>query len=195
MMSEYVTPTITCGNFTKGKHYKVFREYQGPGAAVRVKINDDNGLSVMAFVGVPSSLLCYKGCFHRVSFELSDAISMAAKSEASLAFEEIQNSEPFVFRGGRLYINKAKIGDAVIHNATVKASDAPKGRLVFQHNGKQHDALALLERNEQLEKSINELIAANEEVRKILRCPDGFDIRKQAQVVRTLADTLLAISK
>ena len=100
-----------------------------------------------------------------------------------------------MFRDGRLYINKAKIGDAVIHNATVKASDAPKGRLVFQHNGKRHDALALLERNEQLERNINELIAANEEVRKILRCPDGFDIRKQAQVVRTLADTLIDITK
>lgn len=190
-MSEYVTPTITYGNFTKGKHYEVFREYPGPGAAVRVKINDDNGLSVIAFVGVPSSLLCYKGCFHRVSFETSDAISMSGVYRK----EPNQNSEPFVFRDGRLYINKAKIGDAVIHNATVKASDAPKGRLVFQHNGKQHDALALLERNEQLERNINELIAANEEVRKILRCPDGFDIRKQAQVVRTLADTLLAISK
>lgn len=191
-MSEYVTPTITCGNFTKGKHYKVFREYPGPGTADRVRINDDNGLSVIAFVGVPSSLLCYKGCFHRVSFETSDAISMSGVYRK----EPIQNSEPFVFRDGRrLYINKAKIGDAVIHNATVKASDAPKGRLVFQHNGKQHDALALLERNEQLERNINELIAANEEVRKILRCPDGFDIRKQAQVVRTLADTLLAISK
>lgn len=191
MMSEYVTPTITCGNFTKGKNYKVFREYPGPGAAVRVKINDAKAIIVIAFVGVPSSLLCYKGCFHRVSFETSDAISMSGVYRK----EPIQNSEPFVFRDGRLYINKAKIGDAVIHNATVKTSDATKGRLVFQHNGKQHDALALLERNEQLERNINELIAANEEVRKILRCPDGFDIRKQAQVVRTLADTLLDITK
>ena len=190
-MSDYVTPTITCGNFTKGKHYEVLREYPGPGAAVRVKIKDDSGLSVIAFIGVPSSLLCHKGCFHRVSFETSDANSMAGVYYR----EPIQNSDPFVFRDGRLYINKAKIGETVIHNATVKASDAPKGRLVFQHNGKQHDALALLERNEQLERNINELIAANEEVRRILRCPDGFDIRKQAQVVRTLADTLLAISK
>lgn len=191
MMSEYVTPTITCGNFTKGKHYKVFREYPGEGAADRVRINDDSGLSVIAFVGVPSSLLCYKGCFHRVSFESSDANSMAGVYYR----EPIQNSEPFVFRDGRLYINKAKIGETVIHNAVVKNSDWQNSRLVFQHNGKQHDALALLERNEQLERNINELIAANEEVRKILRCPDGFDIRKQAQVVRTLADTLLAISK
>lgn len=177
-MSDYVTPTITCGNFTKGKHYKVFREYPGPGAAVRVKINDDNGLSVIAFVGVPSSLLCYKGCFHRVSFELSDAISMAAKSEASLAFEEIQNSEPFVFRDGRLYINKAKIGGAIMTSGALKPSGED-----------------LVGRCERLQEQVNELIAANEEVRKILRCPDGFDIRKQAQVVRTLADTLLAISK
>ena len=190
-MSDYVTPTITCGNFTKGKHYKVFREYPGEGTADRVRINDDNGLSVIAFVGVPSSLLCYKGCFHRVSFETRDANSMAGAYRK----EPIQNCEPFVFRDGRMYINNAKIGGAIIHNATVKNSDWQKNRIVFEHNGKKHDALALLERNEQLERNINELIAANEEVRKILRCPDGFDIRKQAQVVRTLADTLLAISK
>ena len=190
-MSDYVTPTITCGNFTKGKHYEVFREYPGVGSADRVRINDDSGLSVIAFVGVPSSLLCYKGCFHRVSFEASDANSMAGAYRR----EPIQNCEPFVFRGGRLYINKAKIGETVIHNAVVKNSDWQNSRLVFQHNGKQHDALALLERNEQLERNINELIAANEEVRRILRCPDGFDIRKQAQVVRTLADALLDITK
>ena len=177
-MSDYVTPTITCGNFTKGKHYEVFREYPGPGTADRVRINDDNGLSVIAFVGVPSSLLCYKGCFHRVSFETSDAISMAAKSEASLAFKEIQNSEPFVFRGGRLYINKAKIDGAIMTSGALK----PSGE-------------NWVERCERLQEQVNELIAVNEEVRKILRCPDGFDIRKQAQVVRTLADTLLAISK
>lgn len=193
-MNDYVTPTITCGNFTKGKHYKILSEL----SKARVIIRDDAGeTAIVRIDGKESSKLDYGGKFHRVSFELSDAISMAAKSEALLAFEEIQNSEPipFVIRGGRMYINKAKIGDAVIHNATVKASDAPKGRLVFQHNGKQHDALALLERNEQLERNINELIAANEEVRRILRCPDGFDIRKQAQVVRTLADALLDITK
>lgn len=173
-MSDYVTPTITCGNFTKGKHYEVFREYPGPGTAVRVKINDDNGLSVIAFVGVPSSLLCYKGCFHRVSFELSDANSMAGVYRK----EPIQNSEPFVFRDGRLYINKAKIGGAIMTSGALKPSGED-----------------LVGRCERLQEQVNELIAANEEVRKILRCPDGFDIRKQAQVVRTLADTLLAISK
>lgn len=173
-MSDYVTPTITCGNFTKGKHYKVFREYPGPGTADRVRINDDNGLSVIAFVGVPSSLLCYKGCFHRVSFETSDAISMSGVYRK----EPIQNSEPFVFRDGRLYINKAKIGGAIMTSGALKPSGED-----------------WVERCERLQEQVNELIAANEEVRKILRCPDGFDIRKQAQVVRTLADTLLAISK
>lgn len=173
-MSDYVTPTITCGNFTKGKHYKVFREYPGPGTADRVRINDDNGLSVIAFVGVPSSLLCYKGCFHRVSFETSDAISMSGVYRK----EPIQNSEPFVFRDGRLYINEAKIGGAIMTSGALKPSGED-----------------WVKRCERLQEQVNELIAANEEVRKILRCPDGFDIRKQAQVVRTLADTLLAISK
>ena len=182
-MSDYVTPTITCGNFTKGKHYKIMAEI----LKVRVLIEDDAGQTAIVRIdGKPSSKLDYNGKFHRVSFETSDANSMAGAYRK----EPIQNCEPFVFRDGRMYINNAKIGGAIIHNATVKNSDWQKTRIVFEHN-----ALALLERNEQLEKSINELIAANEEVRKILRCPDGFDIRKQAQVVRTLADTLLAISK
>jgi hypothetical protein len=173
-MSDYVTPTITCGNFTKGKHYEVFREYPGVGAADRVRINDDSGLSVIAFIGVPSSLLCYKGCFHRVSFETSDAVSMSGVYRK----EPIQNSDPFVFRDGRLYINKAKIGGAIMTSGALKPSGED-----------------LVGRCERLQEQVDELIAANEEVRKILRCPDGFDIRKQAQVVRTLADTLLAISK
>lgn len=177
MMGDYVTPTITCGNFTNGKYYKIMYEY----SPARVLIKDDAGeTAIVRIDGECSSKLDYSGKFHRVSFELSNAISAAEKA-ANLA--------------SQIRVGKAFIGDAVIHNATVKASDAPKGRLVFQHNGKQHDALALLERNEQLERNINELIAANEEVRKILRCPDGFDIRKQAQVVRTLADALLDITK
>lgn len=171
-MSDYVTPTITCGNFTKGKHYKILSEL----SKARVIIRDDAGeTAIVRIDGKESSKLDYSGKFHRVSFESSPI--------------------PFVLRDGRLYINKAKIGGTVIHNAVVKNSDWQNSRLVFQHNGKQHDALALLERNEQLERNINELIAANEEVRRILRCPDGFDIRKQAQVVRTLADALLDITK
>ena len=173
MMSEYVTPTITCGNFTKGKHYKIISEMPKG----RVLIEDDAGETAIVRVdGRTSSKLDYSGKFHRVSFELNNALNIAARAEA-MAWR--------LNRDGTMHINNAKIGGAIIS----------KNTLIFQHNGKKHDALALVERNEQLEKRISELIAANEEVRKILRCPDGFDIRKQAQVVRTLADTLLAISK
>lgn len=173
MMSEYVTPTITCGNFTKGKHYKVLSEMPKG----RVLIEDDAGETAIVRVdGRTSSKLDYSGKFYRVSFELNNALNIAARAEA-MAWR--LNSD------GTMRINNAKIGGAIIS----------KNTLIFQHNGKKHDALALVERNEQLEKKINELIAANEEVRKILRCPDGFDIRKQAQVVRTLADTLLDITK
>lgn len=173
MMSEYVTPTITCGNFTKGKHYKIISEMPKG----RVLIEDDAGETAIVRVdGRTSSKLDYSGKFHRVSFELNNALNIAARAEA-MAWR--------LNRDGAMHINNAKIGGAIIS----------KNTLIFQHNGKKHDALALVERNEQLEKKINELIAANEEVRKILRCPDGFDIRKQAQVVRALADTLLAISE
>lgn len=170
-MSDYVTPTITCGNFTKGKHYKILAEI----LKVRVLIEDDAGQTAIVRIdGKPSSKLDYNGKFHRVSFETSDAISMSGVYRK----EPIQNSEPFVFRGGRLYINKAKIGGAIMTSGALKPSGED-----------------LVGRCERLQEQVNELIAANEEVRKILRCPDGFDIRKQAQVVRTLADTLLAISK
>ena len=171
MMSEYVTPTITCGNFTKGKHYKIMAEI----LKVRVLIEDDAGeTAIVRIDGKPSSKLDYNGKFHRVSFETSDAISMSGVYRK----EPIQNSEPFVFRDGRLCINKAKIGGAIMTSGALKPSGED-----------------WVERCERLQEQVNELIAANEEVRKILRCPDGFDIRKQAQVVRTLADTLLAISK
>lgn len=170
-MSDYVTPTITCGNFTKGKHYKIMAEL----LRGRVLIEDEAGeTAIVRIDGKPSSKLDYNGKFHRVSFETSDAISMSGVYRK----EPIQNSEPFVFRGGRLYINKAKIGGAIMTSGALKPSGED-----------------LVGRCERLQEQVNELIAANEEVRKILRCPDGFDIRKQAQVVRTLADTLLAISK
>lgn len=173
-MSDYVTPTITCGNFTKGKHYKILTEI----LKVRVLIEDDAGQKAIVRIdGKPSSKLDYNGKFHRVSFETSDAISMSVKSDA-FRKEPIQNCEPFVFRGGRLYINNAKIGGAIMTSGALKPSGED-----------------WVERCERLQEQVNELIAVNEEVRKILRCPDGFDIRKQAQVVRTLADTLLAISK
>lgn len=173
-MSDYVTPTITCGNFTKGKHYKIMAEL----LRVRVLIEDDAGQTAIVRIdGKPSSKLDYNGKFHRVSFETSDAISMAVKSEA-FRKEPIQNCEPFVFRGGRLYINNAKIGGAIMTSGALKPSGED-----------------LVGRCERLQEQVNELIAVNEEVRKILRCPDGFDIRKQAQVVRTLADALLDITK
>lgn len=171
-MSDYVTPTITCGNFTKGKHYKIMAEELLNG---RVLIEDDAGQTAIVRIdGKPSSKLDYNGKFHRVSFETSDAISMSGVYRK----EPIQNSEPFVFRGGRLYINKAKIGGAIMTSGALKPSGED-----------------LVGRCERLQEQVNELIAANEEVRKILRCPDGFDIRKQAQVVRTLADALLDITK
>mgnify|MGYP003592726003 CR=1 FL=1 len=171
-MSDYVTPTITCGNFTKGKHYKIMAEELLNG---RVLIEDDAGQTAIVRIdGKPSSKLDYNGKFHRVSFETSDAISMSGVYRK----EPIQNSEPFVFRGGRLYINNAKIGGAIMTSGALKPSGED-----------------LVGRCERLQEQVNELIAVNEEVRKILRCPDGFDIRKQAQVVRTLADALLDITK
>lgn len=159
-MSDYVTPTITCGNFTKGKYYKIMHEY----SHARVLIEDDAGeTAIVRIDGECSSKLDYSGKFHRVSFELSNAISAAEKA-ASLA--------------SQIRVGKAFIGDAIITSGALKPSGED-----------------WVKRCERLQEQVNELIAANEEVRKILRCPDGFDIRKQAQVVRTLADALLDITK
>ena len=166
MMSEYVTPTITCGNFTKGKHYKIISEMPKG----RVLIEADAGETAIVRVDSrTSSKLDYSGKFYRVSFELNNALNIAARAEA-MALR--------LNRGGTMHINNAKIGGAIMTSGALKTSGED-----------------WVERCERLQEQVNELIAVNEEVRKILRCPDGFDIRKQAQVVRTLADTLLAISK
>lgn len=160
MMGDYVTPTITCGNFTKGKYYKIFSEL----LRERVLIQDDAGKTAIVRIdGKESSKLDYSGKFHRVSFELSNAISAAEKA-ANLAKQ--------------IRVGQAFIGDAIITSGALKPSGED-----------------WVKRCERLQEQVNELIAVNEEVRKILRCPDGFDVRKQAQVVRTLADTLIDITK
>lgn len=159
-MSDYVTPTITCGNFTKGKHYKIEAEILNG----RVLIEDDAGqIAVVRIDGKPSSKLDYKGKFNLASVELNSAINMAERA-ANMA--------------NQIRVGQAFIGDAIITSGALKPSGED-----------------WVKRCERLQEQVNELIAVNEEVRKILRCPDGFDIRKQAQVVRTLADTLIDITK
>lgn len=159
-MSDYVTPTITCGNFTKGKHYKIAAEILNG----RVLIEDDAGeTAIVRIDGEPSSKLDYKGKFNLASVELNSAINMAERA-ANMA--------------NQIRVGQAFIGDAIITSGALKPSGED-----------------WVKRCERLQEQVNELIAVNEEVRKILRCPDGFDIRKQAQVVRTLADTLIDITK
>lgn len=159
-MIKYVTPTITCGNFTKGKHYKIMYEY----SSARVLIEDDAGeTAIVRIDGEPSSKLDYEGKFNLASVELNNAINMAERA-ANLA--------------SQIRVGKAFIGDAIITSGALKPSGED-----------------WVKRCERLQDQVNELIAVNEEVRKILRCPDGFDVRKQAQVVRTLADTLIDITK
>lgn len=159
-MNKYVTPTISCGNFTKGKHYKIMYEC----SPARVLIEDDAGeTAIVRIDGEPSSKLDYKGKFNLASAELNNAINMAEKA-ANLA--------------SQIRVGKAFIGDAIITSGALKPSGED-----------------WVKRCERLQEQVNELIAVNEEVRKILRCPDGFDVRKQAQVVRTLADTLIDITK
>lgn len=159
-MSDYVTPTITCGNFTKGKHYKIAAEILNG----RVLIEDDAGqMAVVRIDGKPSSKLDCKGKFNLASTELNNAINMAERA-ANMA--------------NQIRVGQAFIGDAIITSGALKPSGED-----------------WVKRCERLQEQVNELIAVNEEVRKILRCPDGFDVRKQAQVVRTLADTLIDITK
>lgn len=159
-MNKYVTPTISCGNFTKGKHYKIMCEY----SPARVIIEDDAGeTAIVRIDGEPSSKLDYKGKFNLASAELNNAINMAERA-ANMAKQ--------------IRVGQAFIGDAIITSGALKPSGED-----------------WVKRCERLQEQVNELIAVNEEVRKILRCPDGFDVRKQAQVVRTLADTLIDITK
>lgn len=152
-MKEYVTPTITRGNFTKGKHYEIKSDFTN---GSRVLIIDDKGEAKIVRVdGELSERLDYASKFHRVSFELNNALNIQAKADA-LAWRIKNNAT--------IAIKDACIKDGQIYNIVGK-------------------------RNE------NEYIKVLEQLREILRVPEGENIVQHAKVVRTLADGLIALQK
>lgn len=160
-MKEYVTPTITRGNFTKGKHYEVKSDFNGS----LVLIIDDKGEGKIVRVdGEPSARLDFAGKFHRVSFELNNALNIKADAEALARRIKI----------GEMRIDGALITSGVIQNACIKDGQ------IYNIVGK---------RNE------NEYIKVLEQLREILRVPEGENIVQHAKVVRTLADGLIALQK
>lgn len=159
-MKDYITPTITKGNFTKGKHYEVICEY--PGHSL-VKC-DKGEYKLVKTDGTPSAHLDFDGKFYRVSFELNNALNIQAKADALAR---------------RIKIGKAHIGDAIMTSAVIENACVKDGQIyniVSKHNE-------------------NEYIKVLEQLREVLRVPEGENIVSHAKAVRILADGLIALQK
>lgn len=160
--------------FRKGEKYKVIEELPNNGYVVSNPLHE----KIIVRVGKPSMRLDLTdsgeyGEFSLVDIPLEDEVVNYPFTTAANAIADRAAN-----LANQIRVGKAFIGDAIITSGALKPSGED-----------------WVKRCERLQEQVNELIAVNEEVRKILRCPDGFDVRKQAQVVRTLADTLIDITK
>lgn len=155
--------------FRKGEKYKVSEELPNGRYVVSNPLHE----KIIVKVGGPSNRLDLTWDGKYGEFEL---INIPFEDE--VVNYPLTTAERAANLANQIRVGKAFIGDAIITSGALKPSGED-----------------WVERCERLQEQVNELIAVNEEVRKILRCPDGFDVRKQAQVVRTLADTLIDITK
>ena len=164
--------------FRKGEKYKVIEELPNNCYVVSNPLHEN----IIVRVGKPSMRLGLTDGGEYGEFELidipfeDDVVSYPLTTAASAMADATAERAANLAR--QIRVGKAFIGDAIITSGALKPSGED-----------------WVKRCERLQDQVNELIAVNEEVRKILRCPDGFDVRKQAQVVRTLADTLIDITK
>lgn len=160
-MREYITPTITKGNFTKGKHYEVISDY--PGHSL-VKC-DKGEYKLVKTDGTPSAHLDFAGKFYRVSFELNNALNIQAKADALAR---------------RIKIGKAHIGDAIMTSAVIENARISDGQIYKMVSARQHT---------------NEYAEVLEQLREVLRVPEGENIVSHAKAVRILADGLISLQK
>lgn len=164
--------------FRKGEKYKVIEELPNNGYVVSNPLHE----KIIVRVGKPSMRLDLTdngehGEFSLVDIPFEDEVAGYPLTTAASAMADA-TAERAANLANQIRVGQAFIGDAIITSGALKPSGED-----------------WVKRCERLQDQVNELIAVNEEVRKILRCPDGFDVRKQAQVVRTLADTLIDITK
>lgn len=166
-MNKYITPNVNGEHFTANKHYKIMHNYGGG----RVLVQNDKGETVIVRVdGQPSARLNWGGKFTRCSDLLSNALNAQENAEA-LAIRE--NTRSIVENAIKsTYFWRVKPGKAYIKTAHIGEA--------FISSGIKPDEPS--EAEKQLEA-----------IKKALRCPDGFDVVKQAEIVRTLADALIKL--
>lgn len=165
---KYAKPNVSRNFFTAGKLYRVTRElFEGK----RVVVNDDNGNSLIIRVdGVPSAKLDYDGKFEIVDIpEPREAIQYAERTAAHA--ESLAR---------RIKIGEAYIGGAIMTSGVIENACISDGQIYKAVSARQHT---------------NEYAEVLEQLREILRVPEGENILSHAKAVRILADGLIALQK
>lgn len=183
-MTAYVKPTVTKGNFTAGKLYKVQHVFSRD----RVIVIDDAKEEVIVRVdGELSSRLDWAGKFERVNlpdqnqavaYSLRMGIANTPKKDDHDRIREIvRDIAAQTIRDGRGWRIKK---DGV----SIQSSNFVPAEQILMVDGKKYKASELVQAAKDLEA-----------VRKALRTPDGYDVIQQAKAMRILADTTINLVK
>ncbi|UVN00175.1 MAG: hypothetical protein [Bacteriophage sp.] len=169
---KYAMPNVSRNFFTAGKLYRVTHEFHNN----RVIVNDDNGNSAIVRVdGERSAKLDYDGKFEMVDIpEPREAMQYAASTAAHALADEAESL------AGRIKIGEAYIGGAIITSGIIKDACVKDGQIYKMVSAREHT---------------NEYAEVLEQLREILRVPEGENIVSHAKAVRILADGLIALQK
>lgn len=170
---KYAKPNVSRNFFTAGKLYRVTRElFDGK----RVVVNDDNGNSLIVRVdGERSAKLDYDGSFVIVDIPEPREAMQHAASTAARALADKAESLARTIKIGEAYIGGAIITSGIITNAC-----ATDGEIYKMVSAREHT---------------NEYAEVLEQLREVLRVPEGENIVSHAKAVRILADGLIALQK
>lgn len=169
---KYAKPNVSRNFFTAGKLYRVTHEFHNN----RVIINDDNGNSAIVRVdGVTSAKLDYDGKFEIVDIpEPREAIQHAASTAARALADKAESL------AGTIKIGEAYIGGAIMTSGVIKNACISDGQIYKMVSASEHT---------------NQYAEVLEQLREILRVPEGENIVSHAKAVRILADGLIALQK
>lgn len=170
---KYAKPNVSRNFFTAGKLYPVTRELFG---GKRVVVNDDNGNSLIVRVdGERSAKLDYDGSFVIVDIpEPREAMKYAASTAARALADEAYSL------ARTIKIGEAYIGDAIMTSGVIENACISDGQIYKMVSARQHT---------------NEYAEVLEQLREVLRVPEGENIVSHAKAVRILADGLIALQK
>lgn len=170
---KYAKPNVSRNFFTAGKLYPVVGElFDGK----RVIVHDDNGNSLIIRVdGVTSAKLDYDGKFEIVDIpEPREAMKYAASTAARALADKAESL------ARTIKIGEAYIGGAIMTSGIIKDACISDGQIYKMVSAREHT---------------NEYAEVLEQLREILRVPEGENIVSHAKAVRILADGLIALQK